>query len=271
MNLPQITAENKPPLLRFTRLAVEDRIASDQTGMVEYKDVIKVYVRAAGDTKCEVPFLAKDVHYYPTKIVRDVKSEVMRSVRDPKTGQTIQMPEEVVERREEDVFDRKEVYPWLEQLAEKRKNGFITPEYYDYCKAAFERYMKNEEDPIDGVPLKEWRGATESIKKRAIDIGVNTVQKAADMTEEAMQAIGIGARELKRKAQAWLEADNSPTRMAHQMVALQEENRGLLERLAALETAMKSPQPVVTDDIEIDMSDLDEPAPQRRGRPPKAA
>jgi hypothetical protein len=258
-NLPQVAADNKPPMLRFVRLAEEDRYQSDQTGSVQYKDIVKVYVRAAGDIKCEVPFIAKDKIYIPKKIVTDVKSEITRTVKDPNTGEMVQMKEPVTERVEKEVMDESVIYPWLDQLRDKLRNGWITQEYYDFCKGAFDRYMANEDEPLDGVPLKDWRGATEAIKRKAIEIGINTVQKAAEMTEEAMQAIGIGARDLKTKATIWLEADNSPAVAARKIENLQEENEALMERMAAMEAMLKQGnQHNVVNDT---------PA-KRKGRPP---
>lgn len=252
--LPQIKAEDKPPMLRFVRIAEEDRIASEETGHIEYKDVVKVYVKAAGDTKCEVPFLAKDVIYVIKNTVVDVKTEITRTVRDPKTGESIQVQEPVTERVEKEVKDRVEINPWLIQLKDKLRDGFITDQYYDYCKRAYERFMASETAPVDGVPLADWRGATEAMKKKAIDIGVVTVQALAEMNEETMQNIGMGAREMKRKAIQWLEANDSPLKAASKIVNLEEENKALTERLSMLERAFNEQQEE-----------------KRRGRPPKSA
>jgi len=188
----------------------------------------------------------------------DVKSEITRTVKDPDTGEMVQMKEPVTERVEKEVMDEQVIYPWLDQLRDKLRNGFITQEYYDYCKKAFDRYMANEDEPMEGVPLKDWRGATEAIKRKAIEIGINTVQKAAEMTEEAMQSIGIGARDLKAKAAMWLEADNSPAIAARKIENLQEQNATLLERMAAMEAMLKagSQNDVVNDTA------------KRKGRPP---
>jgi len=237
-NLPTIQTENRPPLLRFVSLAVEDRFASEESGQVEYKDVIKVYVRAAGDTKCEVPFVAKETIYEPRTAVVDVQSKRMRNFRDG-NGDMSQKEESFVERKEEVLYDKKVIYPWIDQLKDKLKNGWVSQEYFDFCQKALERFMKNEDAPVVGIPLAEWRGAPESIKKKAIDIGINSVELAAEMTEEAMQAIGIGARDLKNKAGAFLEADKAPNKAAQKIVNLEAANAALMERLAALEDAAK--------------------------------
>jgi len=259
-NLPQVAADNKPPMLRFVRLAVEDRYQTDQVGSIQYKDIVKVFVRAAGDIKCEVPFIGKDKVYIPKKTVVDVKTEITRTVKSPETGEMVQMKEPVTERVEKEVMDEQVIYPWLDQLKDRLRNQQITQEYYDFCKGAFDRYMANEDEPLNGVPLKDWRGATEAIKRKAIEIGVNTVEKAAEMTEEAMQAIGIGARDLKAKATIWLEADNSPAVATRKIANLQEENESLHERLAALERMLHS-------DSE---NDVINDTPKRRGRRPNS-
>lgn len=237
-NLPTIQTENRPPLLRFVSLAVEDRFASEESGQTEYKDVVKVYVRAAGDTKCEVPFVAKDTVYEPKTAVVDVQSKRMRNFRDA-DGNMSQKEEAYVERKEEVLYDKKVIFPWIDQLRDKLKNGWVTQEYFDFCEKALKRFLNNEAAPVLGIPLVDWRGAPESIKKKAIDIGVNSVELAAEMTEEAMQAIGIGARDLKAKAIAFLEADKAPNKAAQKIVNLEAQNAALLERLAALEASVQ--------------------------------
>jgi len=242
-NLPTIQTENRPPLLRFVSLAVEDRFASEESGQVEYKDVIKVYVRAAGDTKCEVPFIAKETVYEPRTAVVDVQSTRMRNFRDG-NGDMSQKEEAFVERKEEVLYDKKVIYPWIAQLKDKLKNGWVSQEYFDFCEKALDRFMRNEDAPVVGIPLVEWRGAPESIKKKAIDIGINSVELAAEMTEEAMQAIGIGARDLKNKAIAFIEADKAPNKAAQKIVNLEAKNAALMERLEALERVARDNQEV---------------------------
>lgn len=239
-NLPQIKAEEKPPVLRFVRLAEEDRYASEDTGRTEYKDVVKVYVRAAGDNKCEVPFIAKDVQYDVRKVVKEVGAVHTKRGVDPKTGQSVDVEIPVTEKVEEEVRTRVTIHPWIDQLRDKLKNGFITEDYFDYCKRALDRFMQSETAEINGVPLSDWRGVTEAMKKKAIDLGILSVEDVAEMTEDAMQAIGVGAREMKRKAKAWLDANDAPQVAAQRMINLEEDNEAMREQLAEMHALLKA-------------------------------
>ncbi len=174
-NLPVTVQDDQPPLLRFVNDAVEDRYLSEKEGKVQFKDVIKVYVRAHGDTKSETPFIAKDSMW----VVEDGKKPV-----------------------------KKTIYPWINQLDEKLKDGQCSSGFYDSCKSRFDHFEKNGEILIEGTPIKDWNQITPAQQKQIMAAEIYSIEKLAEATEEAMQEMGMGARDLKKKAEAYLSAHN---------------------------------------------------------------
>lgn len=240
-NLPQVKEENIPPRLRFVPFAMEDRRKSEQTGKMEYMNAIKVYIRAAGDGKTEVPDIAMKTKYEVSTATEEVEEERTHFVK--KADGTAEEVTEMVKVPYEKVFLKPyTAYPWLEKLKNHLKNGRITKEYYEHCEKSFNAFMKNQELPVEGTPLSEWTGATEAQKRKAIEIGINSVELCAEMTEEAIQAIGMGARDMKNKARAYVDRDREPEKFANEMVNLREKNDFQQDQISSLQRKLQELQ-----------------------------
>ena len=96
--------------------------------------------------------------------------------------------------------------------------------------ARFKNGMKEQEQAV-GTPLIHWPAINRSMAKDFAAVNVHTVEQLAGLTDTAMQAFGLGAREWSTKAKAFLEvAGNSA---AAQKYAT--ENAELKQRIAQLE------------------------------------
>lgn len=184
MSLPQVKPDDMPPLLRFENASIEDRAESIKQGRFVYQPVVKVYVRAHGDTKSETPFLVEGPH------------------------------------------------GWLAQLKEKLHHKFITQNYYDFCLRSWKRYQETGEVPEEGTPIKGWNMLSDAQQRMVLNAQITTVEKLAEATEEAMAVIGMGAREMKKKAQHWLESDTTRGQAAAKIAALEAEREAMVEREA---------------------------------------
>lgn len=224
---PNILKEDDPPMLRFERSTLENRHETVKTGTFSYKDATFVHVRSYGDTKTEVPYVVKTtimVPSYEDVIVRK-KVPVLVRTQDPETGVTSEKTEyeerDTLEKQE--TFTEETIYPWFVQLDERLRNGRITQSYRDYCRSYYEKWEETGEVPIDGIPVKEWSMIGEAERHRLLDAGFNTVERVAEMNEDSMELIGLGARELKKKATTFLTAHLDVNRSAAKVLAL--ENR----------------------------------------------
>lgn len=231
------------PILRFyndTKIDIEE---TNKQGRNVYLPIVMVKARAPGDNKCEVPFVVEGWGYEERKVEGPVTKTIW--VHDEETGQPVE--KKIVETKEMVIKDKVKTTPWLTKLQEDLHNGFITRGYFDACMKAYAKFKETGEQAIDGTPLTEWRSITTAQQKNLMEIGLNSVEKVAEMTEEAMIAFGMGARDLKKKAQAFLDASTNIEKTASQLAAMQSDNESLkqsnndlAEKLAALQAQMNA-------------------------------
>lgn len=223
----------KLPLLRFVKTAEKDGIATEQAGKLQYMDVIKVYIRAPGDLKTEVVDIAEQTGYDITEATVNVEKPhtVLREV----DGEMQEVTEKITVPEKKRFPNKKTITPWLDKQRERFHHKKITENYLRYCEDAFERFKRNEDQPINGTPLAMWAGAPESVKKMAIECGILSVEAAAEMTSEAMSAIGMGAVDLKKSAQAFVASKNDMDGTIEKLKKLEAEAEDKDARLDALE------------------------------------
>lgn len=149
--------EERPPYVRFEPRAVEDRQATAENGMMQYKDVDFVLVTPAG---------SHDVH------------------------------EEKAEK-------------WLEKQKKNAKDGRIPEQHYRHYQQMFESYKEGKELPETGIPIKSWPLVTPAQVQQILQANIRTVEDLARAPEEALQRIGMGARPLKQKAEAYMQSGDT--------------------------------------------------------------
>ena len=96
--------------------------------------------------------------------------------------------------------------------------------------ARFKNGMKEELQAV-GTPLKHWPAMSRSLVKEFAHFNLHTVEQLASMSDTAMQAFGMGAREWSTKANAFL-------KLAGDSAAVQKfavENNELKQRIADME------------------------------------
>lgn len=69
--------------------------------------------------------------------------------------------------------------------------------------ARFKNGMKEEAQAV-GTPLKHWPAMSRSLVKEFAHFNLHTVEQLSTMSDTAMQAFGMGAREWSTKAKAFL-------------------------------------------------------------------
>lgn len=233
--LPLARSTEERPLLRFESTACEDKVASEQTGRTEYMDLIKVYVRAPGDMKTEVVFEARKSAYDITEKEVEIEKEITHHVLNEESGETEERKEKVLVKEPRKLYQKKTVFPWLDILKERLRNKQISEDYFRYCKDSFDRFVENREGPLDGTPLKEWAGVNEGVKKKAIEMGINTIELLAELSEEGITSLGMGARNAKTAAQAYLQRVSNIDVDATKAVRLEQDNAEMREQMEAMQ------------------------------------
>lgn len=211
-NLPITVQDDQPPLLRFVNDAVEDRFQSEREGKICFKDIIKVYVRAHGDTKSETPFIAKDSKWV----------------------------------EENGEWKRITIYPWIDQLDEKLKDNQCSGKFHESCVSRFKKFEETGEVLVEGTPIASWNQITPAQQKQVMNAQILSVEQLAEATEEAMNEIGMGARELKKKAKAYIGSHNKDAEVIaaqNQRITEQADQLSELEKKIAELVEMKNAAP----------------------------
>ena len=123
---------------------------------------------------------------------------------------------------------------WWAKIELESRSGRILPELVELWKSNYERFKKGLEIPVDGTPIRGWSMISGAQQENLIAVNLLTVESLASATSEAMARIGMGALELKRRAEAWLAQRNEIEPAAVKMSQLQRENDVLKETVANL-------------------------------------
>lgn len=107
----------------------------------------------------------------------------------------------------------------------------------------YEAFKKNEEYKGSGTPLSELTFLTASKRMELSAQNIHTAEALAGLDGANLSRLGMGARELKTQAEAWL----SKAAGSADVTRLSAENEALKARLDAMEAMMtgaKAPEPV---------------------------
>lgn len=119
------------------------------------------------------------------------------------------------------------VSDWFEYLKQQVRDERTPQKFVDYYIECYEAWKKGEEAPLKGTPIKDWPPLSPAQRSNLISARVYTVEDLASANESTLGMLGMGARELKQKAENWLRSATDQGKMTEEMSALQVENKRL--------------------------------------------
>ena len=139
-----------------------------------------------------------------------------------------------------DVFKIK-VDQWFRNLAQDEQNGRIPHEWVERYKESYELWQRGQEMPLSGTPIKGWGVISPAQQETMIRMNILTVEDLAGINDEGIKRLGMGAVDLRNKAQAWISQLNDKGAATQEIAALKKENdalrsdvRGLTAKLEEL-------------------------------------
>ena len=102
--------------------------------------------------------------------------------------------------------------------------------HYDRYPRQYDRYKQGLVKGVDGTPLEMWPPINKAQVKEARYFEVHTVEQLATISDSAMARMGMGWRDLRAKAQAYLAAAKDGA----SVVAQAAENKRLQDEISAL-------------------------------------
>jgi len=115
----------------------------------------------------------------------------------------------------------------------------------------YRAFKENRELPTEGTAVEVWLGAGDARVHMLRSMHLRTVENVADMSDTTIAAIGMGGRELKNRAIAFLEVQKS-SGVADELAAKDDVIEQLKERLAKLEAGGTSEEEVAGDSVQVD-------------------
>lgn len=134
---------------------------------------------------------------------------------------------------------------WIRDTREQvRQERFPAMWLEQYIKQ-YEAFKANEELVPDGFPLKEWPVIKPTQVQMLLSLNVHTVEQLAELTEEGLERIGIGAHDLRSKAQKYLEISKNDGATAKKVSNLEQENVGLKSQVEELMERLKKAESTI--------------------------
>lgn len=116
--------------------------------------------------------------------------------------------------------------------------GRVHPDWITRWEREYERYKQGHEIPLEGTPIKGWKLITGSQQEELIRIHIRTVEELANLTDDGVRNFGMGAVELKRRAQAWIAQNESKETGAIKLNELSKENDSLRDQVLLLSSKL---------------------------------
>jgi DNA-binding FrmR family transcriptional regulator len=120
------------------------------------------------------------------------------------------------------------VTQWFDNMKRDIAAGRMPQEWADAYKKQYEAWQNGQELPLSGSPIKGWGVISPAQQETLVRMNVLTVEDLARVNDEGIRRIGMGAIDLKNKAQAWLNSIND-----HGSVVM--ENASLKKQVSTLE------------------------------------
>lgn len=119
----------------------------------------------------------------------------------------------------------------------------VTDEHKARWPGVYAAFKAGQEEPLNGTALSEWPAITASMALNLKAIHVRTVEDLASLDDASITNVGIGGRDLRARAKAWLEAATSSAPLERALAAeasLTAENTALKAQVRDLSTRLQT-------------------------------
>jgi len=117
-----------------------------------------------------------------------------------------------------------------EKIARLEKDQALWP----MIEPAYKAWLKGQEEPTTGTALSAWPGVNPAQADRLKLMHIRTVEDVAAMTDADLEKVGMGARAMRDKARAFMQAKQGEAHIAAAMVERDEENARLKSEVEEL-------------------------------------
>jgi hypothetical protein len=123
---------------------------------------------------------------------------------------------------------------WLAQIRRQSVEGKYNPVWQQHFEAAYKAWKETNTIPEDGTSVRAWPLLSPAQVATVLAANIRTVEDLAVANEDALRRLGMGGRDLKAKAVAWLESAKDAGKVASENAALKVEIESLKAQLLEL-------------------------------------
>jgi hypothetical protein len=120
-----------------------------------------------------------------------------------------------------------EVDEWFELMKGQVMAERLSPQWRQAYMEQYKKWKAGQETPPDGTPIKEWPVASPAQIKAMLSLNILTVEQMAELNDEGIRNLGMGATELRHKAKAWLQSSKDKGVVTQEVAKLKMENTAL--------------------------------------------
>ena len=112
--------------------------------------------------------------------------------------------------------------------------GRYDPAWVAQFKMEYEAFLKGNELPREGTPIRTWGSITREQGLRLISLNITTVEDLAAQPDSGLGIIGLDGRVLRDLAKNFLASGTGGAAMAKELAELKERDRQNAETIKAL-------------------------------------
>ncbi len=128
---------------------------------------------------------------------------------------------------------------WLAHISREALGGRYDPSWVAQFKMEYEAFLKGNELPRDGTPIRTWGAISREQGTRLISINITTVEDLAAQPDSGLGGIGLDGRYLRDLAKNFLESGKGVGAMAKQIADLEERDRQNSETIKRMSAQME--------------------------------
>lgn len=113
---------------------------------------------------------------------------------------------------------------WLKDLETAVREDRFPAQWLQSYRSIYADWKAGREIPTEGTPILTWPAVSRSQADACLNMNIRTVEDLANANEAALTGIGMGARALKERANAWLQSANETGKVAAELEQLRTEN-----------------------------------------------
>lgn len=131
---------------------------------------------------------------------------------------------------------------WFAYLEDQVGQGRFPREWLAGYREKYRLWKQGQELPLEGTPIRTWSVASPAQVKMLLDLHVLTVEDLVSANEETLSRLGMGGRDLQRRARDWVKASSDVGKVVSELSATKLALEAATQRSESLESQIQQLQ-----------------------------